>query len=362
MSKTVLWAVCLIAAGQGPPPAAPSTPPRPRLSDSVYPAGVADEAAYVDYLAARTRSLIDAADAAAEPPAEARGRLAAANWILARQIEPAVSRVLLGIPAASDNEVIREGIARAARQLAAAESALARAPAAAAEVRRSADARDAPQPPLTEALQSTLTDLSAFADALAVAFSDEMGGNSEDRARAAASSLAILLEDERPGVAVCATLMQALLYHRAGQMDRTRTVLDLALQAVPGDAREVAFYSRLLRCRYLAEEGRFAVACSLLLKLEERCFEWFVSATDQAEAGYAATLVRRQTIQAWRDGHQGPEADAHRQWCDAAIARIEEALAGEPQPIRLMRLRSAVPYLLDVEAAFEQPSAGPDGP
>ena len=329
------------------------------LSAAVYPPGVTDETQYAHRIQEQVDGLLAAAEAAdrSDPAARVEYLLGAANWILARQIEPQVSRLLLGIERSQDAAFVIRSVAEARKHLAAAGPP----PDGPAEATVSLEgdeeaAEPAGQGRIPSAVseesrhqsESIRNDLSAFADALALAWAEGEAENDAQAVRAAASSLAVLLEDDRPGVAPAATLYQAVLYQRAGQSDRAMKVLDLALQPLPPDAASFAFFSRLLRCRYLAQGGGHAVAWSLLLKLEERCQDWFDSPEARQEATCAAVLVRLEVGELWEASLASSGDQERLAWCGRAKQRIQSTLlqpTGEPTATRL---GSAVPLLLDV--------------
>lgn len=334
------------------------------LSATVYPPGVTDEKQYAHRIQEQIDALLAAAEAAADrsdPPDGGLTRveylLGAANWILARQIEPQVTRLLLGIERSQDVAFVIRSVAEARKHLEAAGPPAGGLAEAAASVERNEEAAEpagrgripsvVPEESLYK-FESIRNDLSAFADALALAWAEGEGEDDAQAVRAAASSLAVLLEDDRPGVAPAATLYQAVLYQRAGRSDRAMQVLDLALQPLPPDAASFAFFSRLLRCRYLARRGGHAVAWSLLLKLEERCQDWFDSPEARQEAMRAVALVRLEVDEFWEASLASSGDKERLAWCARAKQRIQSTLlqpTGEPAATRL---GNAVPLLLDV--------------
>ena len=363
MATICLWGVCLCGAvlsaarddGAGAPPASqPAAPPAVQLSASAYPDDVADEAAYADYLQRQTEALLTQVQQAQDLVSEARCRLATANWILARQIEPQVTRLLLGIASEADRGALAALVAQAQQELSKAGELLASSDGQGDEpTSEEAAAPDGAGEAgaLPEDLQAIHRDLTAFADALALAWADAETEEASSQARQAAGLLAVLLEDQRPQVAAAATLYQALLYQRAGRGERARVVLDVALQTLPDGGESLALFSRLLRCRSLAEDGAQVVAYSLLLRLEERCQEWFTLPDELAQASRAVALVRRHVLESWPEPEDQAAAADLRAWRDAAIGRLDELTHQDGDPPPVMRLGSAIPLLLDPQAS-----------
>jgi hypothetical protein len=306
------------------------------LSTAPYPDGLSDEAGYEDYLRRIAASIGQAAEQDQEPLDAAEHHLAAANWILARLTEPAVTRLLLGRERSDDRQTLRSAVAQARAHLDAGRALLASV----------ADAQEPAAPEARSDLELSLGTLSAFAEALAVAWADDQEDHAL-QAQQAASTLGILLEDERPAVAVTATLYQALLYQRADQAERALAVLDLAMGSLPVGGEAPAFFARVLRCRLLAQQGGYATAWALLLRLEERAYDWFETDQTRQEAARAVSLVRLATAEAWRDELAESGRTAQADWCQRAADQIAGQLGEDPPPGPVLRLGFSIPLLLD---------------
>lgn len=323
------------------------------LSAALYPAEVTDEAQYVRHTRQRTDALIEAAGRASDAAARIEHHLAAANWILACQIEPQITRLLLGIDEPGDTDALAASVALAQQQLDTAGCLLADL---ADQAEIAAPPSDDQQPeedsqPMAGRLEALHSDLSAFAEALATIAADTSDDQVVQRARRSASQLGVLLEDTRPGVAPAAIVYQALLFARIGRMDRAMTVLDLALRPLPADAEALSFFGRLLRCRFLARQGAYAVAWSLLLKLEERCQEWFDTPQARAEATATVAVVRLEVARSWKESLAEAGAADGSAWCEAAERRIGKPLFGGDESPTVMRIGHAVPMLTDLPDA-----------
>lgn len=318
------------------------------LSTSVYPPDVSGESAYLAFVDGRAGELVALAQEQRDPLRQAEHHLMAANWMLARQTEPFVSRLLLGIAGPDEAGHLLAAVEQAQAQLDAASVGLAGLGSTKPTTQPSEPAAgDADREIAT--LGSVRDDLASFAEAYAAAWSSGSDDEAIRRVRRAASGLAVLLEDERRGVAQSAMLCQALLYRRAGLAERAARVLDLALQPLSPDAPQSSLYARLLRCRIVAEEGGYAAAYSLLLKLEERCHDWFDAPQEIGEAVRAVLLLRKQVVQDWQASVVEPANQEHNAWCEAVIGRLDEAMLQIEGTTRVMRLGAAVPSLLEAD-------------
>ncbi|HUU82684.1 MAG TPA: hypothetical protein VM243_04185 [Phycisphaerae bacterium] len=348
---------------QGKSTTRPASPGAVTLSTAPYPAEVADEAEYARHVRQRTDALIEAAGRAGDTQGRIENLLAAANWILARQIEPQITRLLLGIEEPGDAEALTVSLTLGQEQLEAAGQLLADPDAQAEGAQPPADTdggEDQP-PPAAQRLEALHGDLSAFAGAVAVIAGVASGDDAMQRARRSASRLGVLLEDTRPGVAPAAVLYQALLFARIERMDRAMTVLDLALRPLPSGAEVPSFFGRLLRCRFLGRQGSHAVAWSLLLRLEERCQDWFDTPQTREEATASVGVVRLEVARAWKESLAQAGAADESAWCRAAEERIRDSLVQGDAAPRVMRLGDAVPILSELLAAQDAPGeATPD--
>jgi hypothetical protein len=204
----------------------------------------------------------------------------------------------------------------------------------------------------------------AFAQAITAVF--DVGDSEADTARrqAAASRLALLLEDNRPSVTSAAALWQAALLHRIGRPDRVMELLPRPLaDPSPGEPR-FDFYARLLRCRCIAEQGGYAAASALLLQLQQRCEGLFARPRDRTEAARATSLVREKILSRWADATDPQTGAAERDWCRAAVERIRKTARGDSNRCFVLRLGCAVPILVEIpgEAPPEKLSATTSAP
>ncbi|MCH7701263.1 MAG: hypothetical protein IID37_06215 [Planctomycetes bacterium] len=352
------------------PPADPSTAPSVStpgsageflLSSLVYPDGVQDETAFAVYLDRQAELLASRVDAASGDEQRITAALESANWILARQIEPAASRLFWEHPRPGDPENILHLVGQAKAQLA-----------IAAEWEEQAKADTAgDENPLAESHGIRLT-LQAFADAIEALFAgdDKQSENGQPPTdsspaqrstalRRAASGLAIATEDAAPEVVAASVFWQALLLEQAGRRDRVMTLLPQPLTAPPGDGRTWGFLARVFRCRLLCRQPDdqanrgFAAASALLLQLEERAHEWFADPMRRRDAIRACALERLDITRRW-SRTPGVQSDTvQSDWLDHAERRILDAHFRPDMPPTVLRMELAVPTLMAVQPVAE---------
>jgi hypothetical protein len=146
-------------------------------------------------------------------------------------------------------------------------------------------------------------------------------GDDEVAAMEVSFELVEYLEDTRESVYEAATLWQAALYGRTGRADRAMLLLPVVTERMGrttapnvGDSRrrsggdaEIDFFASRMRCQYLLDQGRFAVAWAASLLLEEGCQEMFRTQRERMEASRAAALTRLRIAAAWYASAEGSE-------------------------------------------------------
>ena len=312
------------------------TPPRPQVRLAPIQ-GFDAEAAYVRSIADRISELSEQADRATEATDRVEYLLAAANLILAHQLEPACTKRLLGIEDAHDP---------AARERT--DSSLDRAEALLQQARNLLTEGMPAREDLPEGwlgrTSERLEVLDAFARALRAYLVPGEGAERTRAMRQAASGLSPLLEASNRAVVESATLWQACLRSEAGEGERAASVLDLALADPLPQGVPYAFFSRLLRCRLIAADDGHAVALALLMQLEERCQGWFSNDIDRDNAVRAAQFARIQVLADWHHKMPLPEQESERQWCvERATKLIDEHFSEGADTV--YRLVSAAPIL-----------------
>ena len=337
-----LMASNVVGQSETPEEAVDPRPTAPEVLIAMVP-GYDDEVAYRRSMALRVKELARLAELTQEPLAHADLLSAAANRVLAHGLEPACTRAVLGIDDcedADDREArLRATLDKADEILADAESALNKAQegeAASADRRRES--------------QHHLEMLQAFGQALREYLLPGDSAAGRSTARQAASRLSGLLEHRDPQVAAAARMWQAHLRTRNEDPRRALSVLHLALADPSPEGLRHAFFARLLRCRIIAGRGGFATALALLIQLEERCPEWFVSEADRRDALRATTLVEIEVLGDWHDHLEPTTHPAERTWCAERIKTLKEQRFPEDNRT-VLRLTPAIPIIIRAAGA-----------
>lgn len=327
--------------------------------------GFADDAGFLASVTSRVDELRQQAGDALNAARKAGFLLAAANLILAEQLEPACSRKFLFMresifapdqpPQGDDALAAASALDRADTLLAEAEILLR------TEQERSTDEdpplvqESMPTPALVKELNRSVITLKAFAQALRVYLVDlpgpaldaqgEMDTDPSRIARRAASNLSVILEDDNPRIAAAAAFWQACL--RAMEPDPAPAfdMLDRAIVDLPTDAPRFGFYSRLLRCRLVAGRGGTAAALALLMQIEERIGDWFKADSDRADAIRSCAWLRLQTLQDWHDRLDPTSQADERTWCKSRIESLRTERFSESSGATVLRLNQAIPLI-----------------
>lgn len=335
-----------------PTPAAEPTPadataPANAQGDTAWvlqpPADFASEEEMTRTLDERVASLEQAAAATTDPLRAAECRLAAANLILSRIIEPAATELLLG--RAPEAGPVHERLLHCRTQLDAADEGLQGV---------TAEPQDAEDP--ARRLRRQLRTLRAFHAAFDALFAEREGEDRERALRLASSDLAVLLEAESGEVAAAASLWNAVLRSRSAEPDRALATLDYATAEVRRPTARLDFYARLLRCQVLATRGSHAVALALLAQLEDRCEEWFTTRTDREDALRAVTVVELAVLGSWQESF-APQMQQERDWCAQRLDELR--LDRFTEGVTVLRLQEAVPMLPGLGDIAPSTSANP---
>ena len=313
--------------------------PEPPLLRLAPIAGFDDDVSYRRTIAGRVAELVEAAEHADDAALRANLLLAAANEILAYQIEPACTRTILGIAQDAPGAVLNDpevnaALDRADELLGRVKSTLQETPPA---------EPSAPEDPKLAERIRRASALQAFAQAQRAYLSRTDQPEAARHARRAASDLSVVLEDSDERVAAAAVLWQALLRGREADPTPALSALELALSDPSTKAKPFAFFSCLLRCRLLAARGGSAASLAILLQIEERCGEWFASEADRADARRTCVLLRTHILRGWFERLQPTTQADERQWCAARIQQLVEGyFAGGGS---VLRLSPAIPIL-----------------
>ncbi len=316
---------------------APPLPPLPRVGPVAIP-GFSDDAAYVRSIAARVAQLAAQADQTDELSRRADFLLAAANLLLARQLEPACTQRLLRLD--GNRELLAEGALRDAFDLA--EKLLGRAREA---IGTHPESGESPAGQADAAAQKLET-LQALTVGLRAYLLPAEGAQGARDARRAASRVSPLLEDRNRQVAAAANLWAACLRSRETDPTRAMSALDPALSDPAAGTMPYSFFARLLRCRLAAADGNHAVALALLMQIEERCEEWLETDEQRANARRTAQLVGIQILADWYGHLDGPGRAEQRKWCADRINAVVKENFGDRSDT-VVRLEYAIPLVAD---------------
>jgi len=311
--------------------------------------GEADEKSETEAVARRAAELARLAVAAADPVTRCDLHLAAANWILARRIEPACSQYLLHLDRPGAAETIRQALPNVDRLLEAAQASI-----------RQAEERgtQTPQDWMSRSRRHLMT-LETFVEAFRAALSEPDSPNYVEDRRAARSRLAILLEHDEPQIPAAAMLWCLELADPDADPKRVMRDLPLVLEEPSPAALPHAFYVRLARCRLIADGGGYTTAVALLMQLEERCAEWF-RGDDADNALRTCVLVELQILRQWRDSLIAAGRQQERAWCERRFKKLVEThFTAVINPV--LRLGSVIPMLIELpDENIETPPSPPE--
>jgi len=308
-----------------------------QLPPIVRLAGLHDEPEYRRTIAGRVAELVHLAETTEDPVAQADLQLAAANLILAQGLEPICTRMMLGAQpdrfGPGGDESLREMLDRADMLIADAERLLGD------PVREAA-----PASATLKSVRGRLDILQPFAEGLRAYLLPVDAAGGAHGARRAASRLSVLLEHDDLQVAAAAALWQAALRGTEPDPAPALAILEPALAEPSQQAMPYPFFARLLRCRILAAQGKFAAAAALLIQLEERCTRWPVKEADRPDYLRAVMLVQTHVLADWRDRLDAATQADERQWCTDRLAAIL-AKHFPDASATVARLNPAVPIL-----------------
>ena len=343
---------CPVWAGEEPPsspvPAQDVPFSMPQVGLSNLP-DVTDEESFLRSIRARSQELAAQAETGQDAMSRAELYLAAANLVLAHELEPQVSRVLLGLEVSNEaSEKSREAQDALNRM----ETLLSKTEQLLSESKDAAE-REAER---NRAILSRAEQVRAFADAVRAFLNLDDSEDGRRRSRRAASRLAVLLEHSDPATATSAILWQALLRSRESDCGPAIAMLDHALADLPRQAQREAFHARLLRCKLVARQGGFAAAIALLIQMDERCEQWFNDPGDRSDAIRTAAWVQMQILRDWSDRLKDETQATTRKWCSDRLDTVATSSFSESGST-LLRLKKTAP----ISALVPEPAGNETG-
>ncbi|MFO0974630.1 MAG: hypothetical protein U1A27_14495 [Phycisphaerae bacterium] len=327
-------------ATSGPTTAAATTAPTEKdriqpgtLSPATWDSQPVSEAQLNQRIGQRLNALRQQASQAGDPLEAACTELNAVELILSRQIEPALSRELLGVASTADRKSVVERVRAASELLASADGHV------------KASKQEVP-----DELADRLATAHAYAELFGAVFSgprrpiptqpaSQPTSPVDERIIAACRGLASLIDDGKPPVAAGARLWQAAAYRRAGRADRALQVLPLA--SAPMTVVPLDIFSRLERCRALADLGQPAAAIALLMQLDtDSRLGQALPNSERGAARHALALLHAQILDRWADSL----SEADRRDNEAALREQAAALRTEivEHDVASLRLGSSV--------------------
>ncbi len=299
-----------------------------RLAARGYPEGVKDETGYARWMTARLDRL--EAQLAQTKGTEARTQLliAQANFRLARQAEPALSRMLLGDNSKPTLQSLGHAAEEALNEL--------------TQAGKLVDRLDKGKPKdkilarKIESWQQAITQLRP----LGVAMASLATGEGLDRAIAA---LKPLVEGKPAKASPMAGLLHKALLLRAGKGQELLDTTEVAL--VPPKTLPYDFFARLLRCRGLTSLGHRALAAALGAQLDTACEGW-MDKTRLPETKRAVMLLRIDVSRGWAEALQKAGLEAEARARREAADQLRKTLTAQ-EDVGAYRLVLAAPILVE---------------
>lgn len=306
----------------------------PPLSADLYPEGVAGEQEYRDWLGAEHEALLRAT-AQASPPVLAKQLAFHADWTLAIRCEPQVTRLLIGLAGAEDATVLAALSSDALERL-----------------KRAGENWPTDDEEGLEKLE-LLTNLGRAVSLLA---QSRLGQPDPAAMEAISIEMAMWIDDEDAEIANSALLWQSLIYRELGKSARALKALPLSL--VPFKESRNNFFLRLLRCSLLADVGRHTLAIVLILRMEERCAQWFADESTQHSARCALTWLRIQIANSMPGNVDAFSRKTKQEW----LERADSFLKDKEAACALLRLGHAAPMIFARPELEGKPTIGAEPP
>ncbi len=264
-----------------------------QLAPRGYPDKITTERAYAKWIDDKLAELTRRAKDPRESSTRVQLLLSLANLRLARQAEPAVTRLILGDESTTTRKRLGDITAAALADIDQATTLLVQL---------------AKSPPPNKAAAKQRSRCTQAAEQL-TAFSKCLNSLARETDTAnALASVAPLTKSKRPELASVARLFQAVLMRQGGQIDQALDLLPTALsppKQLPHD-----FFARLVRCRLLADRGGHAIATTLTLQMDVQAENWF-DKSRLPEARRAIGLLRIGLAERWAKQLQRDKLTEH---------------------------------------------------
>lgn len=314
---------------------------------------LADPPEWAGRLDSELAKLNKAVESAAGPVEQATAHLAAANWLVGVPTSRAAVRWLAGMERPQDLTLLASRADQAAEHLDKGRAAL-----------KSVGQAKASEAARIAELKLAADSLEPFIKLLAVAGEQ---GDAEKRKSGfseAALGLAMARESDDPDLSACALLWQSFAWECAGR--RERALLSLPHALTRPEQPSFGFLSRLLRCRLVAEDERYAASFALALRVRAACNQWFPKETSEqlASRGRLAAVVQYEIGRSWLKQLTKSGSKAAADDVEALLAGLRDALYEQDAPGPVYVPESIVPILVEspvtsAPAAVSRPAGTP---
>jgi len=287
--------------------------------------------------------------AAVRPADQAAAHLAAANWLVGIPISRAAVRWLVGMPRPEDLGSLASRADQAAEHLDRARAAL----------KSVGQATGADAARISE-LKLAAESLEPFIKLFAAADGEETDTERRSAFSEAALGLAMARESENPDLSACALLWQSFAWECAGRRERAMLSLPGALTQPVQPSFD--FLSRLLRCRLVAEDERYAAAFALVSRVRASCDQWFPKEPpDQLAARRRLVAVVQYEIgRSWLKQLTGRDSKTAADEVAGLLAGLRDVLYDRDTPGPIYVPENIVPILVEPPVvSASQPTSRP---
>jgi len=310
---------------------------------------LADPPEWSGRLDSELAKLNKAVESAATPVEQATAHLAAANWLVGVPTSRAAVRWLAGMERPQDLTLLASRADQAAEHLDRGRAAL-------KSVGQTTGADAARISELKLAAES----LEPFIKLFAAADGEETDTERRSAFSEAALGLAMARESENPDLSACALLWQSFAWECAGRRERAMLSLPGALTQPVQPSFD--FLSRLLRCRLVAEDERYAAAFALVSRVRASCDQWFPKEPpDQLAARRRLVAVVQYEIgRSWLKQLTGRDSKTAADEVAGLLAGLRDVLYDRDTPGPIYVPENIVPILVEPPVvSASQPTSRP---
>jgi len=270
---------------------------------------------------------------AAESPAEkVVAHLAMANWLSAGPTSGAAMRWLIGIETSSDREHLARNADAAIQQLKLARSLL--------------EEEDIPESDRIRFVENAEL-LESFTGVLSAISLIETEKAYKKACGKSALKLSMARESDNKAVAACALLWQSFAWEQSGRPERALVSLPDALSEP--EQWPYGFMCRILRCRILADAGRYTAAVALTMRMQVIYEQWLKSQTDITDMHAVRRLIvllQFRIVQLWKNRGKGFSASelGH---LERIMNRARQSLFEDDELQQIYRPKYIIPVMVE---------------